>query len=369
MQTSRSEFIRVAVALGTGLSLGLRLPADAQSDVFAPNAWVRIAPDDTVTIILNKSEMGQGVIHGLPTILADELDADVQRIRTEIAQPNSAYIDPELGEQATGGSTAIHSTWLPLRRAGAAARFMLIAAAAKQWGVDPATCTTRAGVVYDATSNRSASYGTLAVSAGAQPVPTNIDLKPTHRFTLIGTARPRPDIPSKVNGTAQYGIDVRLPGMVYAAIARSPVFGGRVKHVDAQKAHTVPGVLEVFRISNGVAVVAKNTWAAFRGRDSLAITWEDEVNGAVTSAQLYEEAARLARAHRGERTALVRGNPATAHGTVLEATYRGPFLAHAHHGADEYDRVCPRRYVRGMVAEPGAAARPGSSFERERHPG
>jgi isoquinoline 1-oxidoreductase beta subunit len=157
--TSRSHFIRITVALGAGLSLALRLPADAQSDVFAPNAWVRIAPDETVTVILSKSEMGQGIIHGLPTVLADELDADPQRVRTECAPPDTAYVDPELGEQATGGSTSIHSTWLPMRRAGAAARAMLVAAAAKQWDVDPVTCTTRDGVVYHADSNRSATYG------------------------------------------------------------------------------------------------------------------------------------------------------------------------------------------------------------------
>ena len=329
MKTSRSQFLRATAALGAGLSLALRLPANAQSDSVAPNAWVRIAPDETITITLSKSEMGQGVIHGLPTTLADELDADPQRIRTEVAPPNAVYVDPELGEQATGGSTSMQSTWLPLRRAGAAARAMLVAAAAQQWQVDPATCATREGVVFHTASNRSATYGSLASAASGLPVPSDIPLKAPNRFTLIGRNRARPDIPAKVNGSVQYGIDVRLPGMVYAAIARSPVFGGRVKSVDSTKARTVAGVLDVFQISNGVAVIAKNTWAAFQGRNAVGITWDEGANAAVDSARLFAEAANLAHTRAGEHVALTRGNPATTHGTVLEATYRGPFLAHA----------------------------------------
>jgi isoquinoline 1-oxidoreductase beta subunit len=212
MKTSRSQFIRAGVALGAGLSLGLRLPAGAQNDVFAPNAWVRIAPDETITILLSKSEMGQGVILGLPTILADELDADPQRIRTEVAPPSAAYIDPELGEQATGGSTSINSTWLPLRNAGAAARAMLVGAAAKQWAVDPDTCVTRNSVVYHAASNRSATYGSLALAAAALAVPTKVPLKPPNRFELIGRPRSRPDIPLKVNGSASTGWTCGSPG-------------------------------------------------------------------------------------------------------------------------------------------------------------
>jgi isoquinoline 1-oxidoreductase beta subunit len=329
VKTSRSHFIRATAAFGAGLSLALRLPAGAQSGIFAPNAWVRVAPDETVTIFLSKSEMGQGVIHGLPTVLADELDVDPQRIRTEVAPPNAAYVDPELGEQATGGSTSIQSTWLPLRRAGATARAMLVAAAAKQWDVDPVTCTTRAGVVYHAASARSATYGSVALAASALPAPADVPLKPANRFALIGRDRARPDIPSKVNGSVQYGIDVRLPGMVFAAIARSPVFGGRVKNVDARKARAVAGVIDVVRISNGVAVVAKNTWSAFQGRNALTIAWDEGTNSAVDSEQLFAEAARLAHTRAGEHVAITRGNPATARGTILEATYRGPFLAHA----------------------------------------
>ncbi len=329
MKTSRSQFICSGVAFGAGLNLGFRFPAGAQNGVFAPNAWVRIAPDETVTILLSKSEMGQGVIHGLPTVLADELDADSQYIRTRFAPPNAVYVDPELGEQATGGSTSINSTWLPLRHAGATARAMLVAAAAKQWGVEPASCTTRESVVYHADSNRSATYGSLALAAAALPVPANVSLKPANRFTLIGRPRPRPDTPSKVNGSAQYGIDVRLPGMVYAAIARSPVFGGRLKHIDDRKARAVTGVLDVIRISNRVAVIAKNTWAAFQGRNVLAIVWDEGPNAKASSGELFAEAAELARTRKGEHVGLARGNPAAARGTVLEATYRGPFLAHA----------------------------------------
>lgn len=331
---NRADFVTRSTALGVGLSLGFVLPAKGQTLVssqseFVPNAWVRIAPDDTVTVVLSKSEMGQGVIMGLPTILADELDASIARVRTEFAPPDPRYIDPALGTMATGGSTSVNSGWLPLRKAGATARAMLLAAAAQQWGVPKTECTTRAGVVYHEASKRNVTYGSLVALASAQEIPTDVTLKSTSQFEFIGKTRSRTDIPSKVNGSAQYGIDVRLPGMVYAAIARSPVFGGRVKHYDATKAHAVPGVLRVVQISNGVAVVAKNTWAAFQGKNALAITWDEGANANVSTASLFAEAERLALTRKNERVALHRGKPEMAKGQVLEATYRGPFLAHA----------------------------------------
>jgi isoquinoline 1-oxidoreductase beta subunit len=206
---------------------------------------------------------------------------------------------------------------------------MLVAAAAKRWGVDPATCTTRDGVVYHQPSNRSASYGSLAAVAATLPVPTNVPLKPRDRFTLIGKQSRRLDLASKVNGTTVYGIDVQIPGMVYAAIARSPVFGGRVKSFDATKAKAVPGVTDVVQVSNGVAVVAKNTWAAFQGQQALQIVWDEGPNAKMSTASLFTDAERLAKQHKGERVAASRGNPDTATGTVVEAVYRGPSLAHA----------------------------------------
>lgn len=331
----RSAFIRLSGALGAGLGLAISMPGCAPriktvgTEVFAPNAWVRIAPDETVTVVLSKSEMGQGVILGLPTILADELDANVDRIRTEVAQPDLRYIDPELRQMATGGSTSTKTGWMPLRRAGATARAMLVAAAAKQWGVDAAECTTHQGVVYHRNSHRDATYGSLAIAASALPVPADVPLKSPDRFTLIGKPRQRTDIPPKVNGSAQFGIDVRVPGMLYAAIARSPVFGGRVRSFDPRKAKAVDGVTNVIEISNGVAVVAKNTWAAFQGRNALSVVWDEGPNAKVSSELLFAKAEHLARVRKGEHVAVVRGKPETSVGTVVEATYRGPFLAHA----------------------------------------
>jgi isoquinoline 1-oxidoreductase beta subunit len=332
---NRGEFIRLAGAAGAGLGLAFTLPSCARTSpgsnatAFAPNAWVAIAPDETVTIFVGKSEMGQGVITGLPTILADELDASIDRVRTEFALAEPQYNDPAFASMITGGSTSVAHMWMPLRHAGASARAMLVAAAAKQWGVDPSACTTREGVVYHAPSNRSASYGSLAGAAATLPVPENVPLKTPAEFTLIGRPRQRADIPLKVNGTAQYGIDIRLPGMMYAAIARSPVLGGSVKSFNATKAKAVPGVTDVVQISNGVAVIAKNTWTAFQGQHALEIVWDEGPNAKVSTGSLFADMERLAKTHTGERVAISRGNPGTSAGTVIEVTYRGPFLAHA----------------------------------------
>ncbi|MDB5094989.1 MAG: molybdopterin-binding domain of aldehyde dehydrogenase family protein, partial [Candidatus Eremiobacteraeota bacterium] len=332
---SRGTFIRLTGTLGAGLGLALSFPGCAPSSQgggkeFSPNAWVRIAPDDTVTVVVNKSEMGQGVATGLPTLVADELDASMNNVRVEFAPADPKYGDPGLGgDMITGGSTSMPDSWLPLRQAGATARAMLLAAAAKQWGVDPATCTTRDGVVYHQPSNRSARYGSLAATAATLPVPTNVPLKTPDKFTLIGKQSRRLDLPGKVNGTIIYGIDVQVPGMVYAAIARSPVFGGRVKSFDATKAKSVPGVTDVVQVSNGVAVVAKNTWAAFQGKNALQIVWDEGPNAKVSTASLFADAERLAKTHQGERVAVSRGNPDKSSGTVVQAVYRGPFLAHA----------------------------------------
>jgi isoquinoline 1-oxidoreductase beta subunit len=332
----RGAFIRLTGTLGAGLGLALYFPGcapqpgeAASADGLAPNAWVRVAPDDSITVFVSKSEMGQGVATGLPTIVAEELDAAIQHVRFEFAPADARYNDPLFKSMVTGGSTSVRDGWMTLRTAGATARAMLVAAAAKQWSVDPSSCTARDSVVYHAPSNRSATFGSLAVMAAAFPVPATVPLKTPDHFTLIGKHQPRPDIPIKVNGKAQYGIDVRVPGMLYAAIARSPVPGGRVKKFDASKAMATAGVLDVVQVSNGVAVVAKNTWAAFQGKLALEVTWDDGPNATVSSTSLFAEAEHLATTHAGERVAVTRGNPDTNDGTVLVATYRGPFLAHA----------------------------------------
>ena len=333
----RAGFIRTAAGFGAGLILPFELPGCAKDahttdavKEFVPNAWVRIAPDETVTVMVSKSEMGQGVVMGLPTILAEELDAAVERVRIEFAPADPVYGDPGFGgDMVTGGSTSVSHLWSTLRKAGATARAMLVAAAAQQWKVDAPTCTTREGVIYHAPSRQQASYGSVAVAAASLPVPQSVPLKTAAEFGLIGKPRRRTDVPLKVNGTCQYGIDVRVPGMVYAAIARSPVFGGRVKRYDATNAKKVPGFLRAVEVSNGVAVVAKNTWAAFQGRDALEIVWDEGQNATVSTDSLFAEAEHLARGHISERIAASRGNPEAVSGTAIDAMYRGPFLAHA----------------------------------------
>jgi isoquinoline 1-oxidoreductase subunit beta len=331
---NRGDFIRLTGVVGAGLGFAVYLPACApskstSSKPFAPNAWVRIAPDETVTVVLSKSEMGQGIATGLPTIVADELDASMEKVNFAFGPADPRYNIPGFGEILTGGSFSVRDMWMPLREAGATARAMLVTAAAKQWSVDPSSCTTKNGTVYHALSGRSATYGSLADAAATLPVPQKVPLKSPDQFTLIGKPRKRIDVSQKVNGTAQYGIDVRVPGMLYATIARSPVFGGRVKSFDPSKAKAVGGVLQVVQISNGVAVVAKNTWAAFQGQKALGIVWDEGPNAKVSTASLFAEAEHLAKTHSGERVAVSRGTPDTSTGRVLEATYRGPFLAHA----------------------------------------
>ena len=336
----RADFIRLTGMLGAGLALAINVPgcapaADPSAKEFAPNAWVRIAPDDTVTVMLGKSEMGQGVATGLPTMLADELDASLQQVRIEFPPPGPQYADLKMGMgpiMITGGSTSVADMWIPLRTAGATARAMLVAAAAKQWGVDPASLRTSDGVVRHEGSGRRASYGSLVAIAATLPVPANVPLKSRDRFTLIGksgkTAQ-RIDVPNKVNGKAVFGIDVRVPGMLYAAIARSPVFGGRVKSFDATKAKAVHGVTHVVQVSNGVAVVAKNTYAAFQGQRALKIVWNEGPNAHLNTPALFAAAEELGRTRKNERVALLKGNPDHVEGRVFEATYRGPLLAHA----------------------------------------
>jgi isoquinoline 1-oxidoreductase beta subunit len=336
---SREGFIRLTGAAGAGLALGIHstaatataatAPIGASDEMFAPNIWVRIAPTDVVTVIVSKSEMGQGVVVGLPAIIAEELDANVERIQFEFAPADPRYNDAEFREIVTGGSTSIANLWNPLRQAGAAARAMLVSAAAAAWGVDPSTCRTSAGVVYHDASGRRATYGSLASAAASVPVPANVPLKIPASYSVIGKARPRQDIPQKVAGKATFGIDVRLPGMRYAAIARSPVFDGHVRSFDARKAKAVRGVIDVVQISNGVAVIATNTWAAFQGKQALNVVWDSGAKASINTPALFAEAEHLAKTHADEHIAISRGTPDMTGENVLEAIYRGPFLAHA----------------------------------------
>jgi isoquinoline 1-oxidoreductase beta subunit len=235
MTTSRRDFLKASAALGGGMLLAMHLPAArAQAKPsFAPNVWVRIAPDSTVTIISAKSEMGQGVLTALPQILADEMDADWSKVRVEMAPANRAYAEPERGAQFTGGSRSVRKHWDQMRRIGASAREMLVAEAAQRWGVSPDACKTSKGFVINAKNRKRLAYGALADAAWKRPVPEQPKLKTPAQFTLIGKRVKRLDTPEKVAGTAVFGVDVKIPGMLFATILQCPEYGGTIGSFDA----------------------------------------------------------------------------------------------------------------------------------------
>jgi isoquinoline 1-oxidoreductase beta subunit len=340
---SRRDFLATSAAAGgAALVVGFDFAApsaQAPAPGVAPpspfSAWVRVARDGGVTLVLAKSEMGQGVFTALPMILAEELDVDWARVRVEQAPTNPAVYD-----HGTGGSQSVRTSWLPLRRAGAAARQMLVTAAATRWNLSPASCTVEAGVVRGP-GGQSAAYGELVEAAARLPVPdvATLVLKDPSRFRIVGTSKPRLDIPAKVDGSARFAIDVRVPGMLYAVIARCPTVGGRVARFDADKARGLPGVRHVVEIpavragvftTGGVAVVADSTWAAMQGRDALAITWDHGPHAGDSSASLRAQFAQLI-----EKGGAVVRNDGDARAVLaaasrkVEAEYDVPFEAHA----------------------------------------
>ena len=325
----RRAFLQITA--GTGLWLAaspLRVaaagPGDSPTGDFQPSAWLNVDPKGAVTVWLGRSEMGQGTFTGMAVLVAEELEADWKRVRVV-----QADADPRYGRMSTGGSSSVRQSWEPLRKAGAAAREMLVAAAAARWGVDPGSCRAAGGTVLHPASGRSAGYGELAAAAAKLPVPEKPRLKDPKDFTLIGKAVPRLDTPPKTRGAAVFGIDVRVPGMLHAVVARPPSLGGKVAGFDAAKALAVPGVRKVVEVPSGVAVLADTTWAAMRGREALSATFEGGPNGALDSAAI----ARLVDA------APLEPSPAKNEGDVdkalagakrkLSATYTLPFLAHA----------------------------------------
>jgi isoquinoline 1-oxidoreductase beta subunit len=235
---SRREFVAAGVAAGAGLVIGFYLPhGNSPGSTFAPNAYLKITPDGKITIVVARSEMGQGVRTSLPMILAEELEADWKQIAIEQAGASTLY-----GDQTTGGSASVRTTWDPMRKAGAAAREMLISAAALEWGVARSACKAENSAVVHAPSNRRLTYGQLAGRASAQPIPTDVPLKQAKDYRIVGTAMPRLDTPSKVDGTATFGIDFRVPGMKYAVLARCPVIGGKVASFDDKESKKISGV-------------------------------------------------------------------------------------------------------------------------------
>jgi isoquinoline 1-oxidoreductase beta subunit len=334
----RGTFLKLAGSFGAGICIAVALPlgtkpadliaqaAEEPGASFAPNAWIRVAPDDSVTVMVSKSEMGQGITTGFCTIVADELDIPFANVRYAFAPAAPAYIDAYFGDQTTGGSTSTPDDWMPLRQAGATARAMLIAAAAKGWSVDPSSCVAADGIVSHPPSGRTATYGSLTVVASTLDVPKDVPVKTVDKFTLIGKHVQRVDTPLKVNGKAKYGIDVVVPGMVYATVVRPPVFGGSVASFDATAAKRVHGVLDVFQISSGVAIVAGNTWATRQGRDALHVAWNDGPNAHLNSKTLFERARVLVEsAHVAKKV----GDVNAARGTTVVSTFEMPFLAHA----------------------------------------
>ncbi len=297
-----------------------------------PNAFVRIGADDTVTVVIKHLDMGQGNTTGLATILADELGADWAQVRTAFAPADAAlYNNLLMGPiQGTGGSTAVANSWVQLRKAGAAAREMLVAAAAFQWRVPVAEITVADGVVRHAPSNRQARFGELAASAATLPVPAEPRLKDPSEWTLIGKGVPRLDSKAKTDGSAVYALDIRRPGQVTAVIARAPNFGGTVKSFDAARARTVPGVLDVVRVPSGVAVIARDTWSAMQGRKALTVAWDESAAETRSSEAILAEYREKAKAP--GLTASTRGDPEAGlkgAAKVIEAEFTFPYLAHA----------------------------------------
>ncbi|HEY8133835.1 MAG TPA: molybdopterin cofactor-binding domain-containing protein, partial [Thermoanaerobaculia bacterium] len=337
LNLSRRDFLRTGAVAGGGLILGLYLPplgnriaAAQQSSGFAPNAFIRIGTDDSVTVIVNHSEMGQGVYTALPMLVAEELDADWSKIRVEAAPVDAAYNHTAFGMQMTGGSSSTWSEYDRLRKAGATGRAMLIAAAAETWNVDAATCRTQNGHVIHTASQRRLSYGHLAEKASTMTPPQNVTLKDVKDFKLIGKSTKRLDTPEKTDGKGVFGLDVSVPGMLVAVVARPPVFGGKVKSFDAGKAKAVPGVRYVVGIDRGIAVVADGFWPAKLGREALEIVWDEGPLATLDSGTQREQYAQLA--GQTGAVAVKEGDAASAMGTAakkLDAVYELPYLAHA----------------------------------------
>ncbi|CAE6719139.1 MULTISPECIES: xanthine dehydrogenase family protein molybdopterin-binding subunit [Paraburkholderia] len=341
VRPSRRTFLKAAGAFAAvGLTIGFEwagtgrraLAATMPDATFAPNAFLRVAPDNSVTVIAKHVEMGQGAYTGIATIVAEELDANWQDVRVESAPADAKrYANLAFGTiQGTGGSSAMANSWMQLREAGAKARAMLVSAAAAQWQVPASELTTLDGSVHHAATNRTATYGSLASAAARLPVPDTVTLKSPKDFRLIGHQLPRVDVPPKTNGTAQFTLDVTFPGMLVALLQRPPLFGATVKSFDASAAKAVPGVVSVVQVPGGVAVVAKGFWAAKQGRDALKVEWDDSKAEKRSSDAIMAEYRQLA--EQPGMSARKDGDATKAlAGAVkkISASYAFPYLAHA----------------------------------------
>jgi isoquinoline 1-oxidoreductase subunit beta len=323
---SRREFVTAGVAAGAGLVIGFYLPhgkSSSSKEFFSPNAYLRITPDNKVTIVVARSEMGQGVRTALPMILAEELEADWKQIEIEQAGASTYY-----GDQTTGGSASVRTTWDPMRKAGAVAREMLISAAALTWGVSRSGCAAESGSVKHAASNRRLSYGELVAKAATLPIPADAPLKQSKDYKIVGQRLPRLDSPDKVKGEAVFGIDFRLPGMKYAVLSRCPTIGGKLTGFDDKQAKKISGVTYVGKTSDSaLAVVADSVWGAMEGRRVLNVTWDDGPNKDLNTAALM---ASLKQAASKKGVSLYSaGDVGKAAGRRISAEYELPFMAHA----------------------------------------
>jgi len=340
VSASRRNFLKfsVSAAIGGGFLIGFAMPARGEirdtltTDApFAPNAFLRIDRTGKVTFVSPVIEMGQGTYTSMPMLIAEELEVDVSKVAVEHSPPDDkVYVNPLIGLQMTGGSTAVRGQYVPLRRAGATARVMLVTAAAQRWKVDPATCRAEKGAVVHTPSGRKLGYGGLVDDAAKLRVPENVALKDPAQFKLIGTPQRRLDTSGKINGTAKFGIDTRLPAMKFAVVAASPTFGGKLVSVDEAKAKAVRGVTQVVRLDDAVAIVATNTWAAKQGLAAAAPQWDAGANAKVSTADIV---AQLASA--SEKPGVVARHDGDAAGAMaraarrIDVVYEQPFLAHA----------------------------------------
>lgn len=332
---SRRSFLRASATAGGGLLLSLSLPLGgsdaAPSDSFAPNAFIRVGGAGEVVLTMPYVEMGQGTYTSIPMLIAEELEVNLKQVRLEHAPPNEKlYANPLLGVQATGNSNAMRGAWKPMREAGATTRVMLVAAAAKRWGVDATSCQVQEGVVIHVPTGRRLTYGELAIEAAKQPVPASVTLKSPANFKLIGTPAKRLDAAGKVNGTAVYGIDVRPPGVKVATLAQSPVFGGRIKSLDDAEAKVVKGVRQIVRLDDAVAVVADHMGAAKKGLAALKIEWDEGAHAKLDTQTIARELDQATLGAGAVAQTIGDADKAAAGAAVkVEANYQVPFLAHA----------------------------------------
>ncbi|HEV3159209.1 MAG TPA: molybdopterin cofactor-binding domain-containing protein [Xanthobacteraceae bacterium] len=305
-------------------------PPDSTQGKFAPNAFIRIDRSGQTTLVMPQVEMGQGVYTAIAMILAEELDADFSKVTLEHAPPDDKlYANPIFGIQVTGNSNSIRSFWKPLRVAGAAARLMLVQAAAQQWQVDPASCSASNGMVSHASTGRTLSYGDLIAAASAQPIPQDPPLKAPKEFTLIGKPLKRLDTPNKTDGKVVYGIDAMLPGMKFATLAQCPVFGGKVGRVDDSAAKKIPGVQQIVVLDDLVAVVGDHMWAAKKGLDALVISWDEGANAKINSSDIWDDLRAASKKDGVVAKSVGDVAKGLTQGERVDGEYELPFLAHA----------------------------------------